>query len=132
MIVDSSAIIAVLDHEEGWESFYDIMASGIQPLRMSVATQLEATIVISRSKDSLHRRQLDDLIADFQVEILPVTLQQGEIARAAHLTFGKGSGHPAKLNFGDCFSYALAKHRDEPLLFKGDDFAQTDIVSALS
>ncbi len=98
---------------------------------MSVATLLEATIVVSRSKDARHRRQLDQLITDYGIEIVPVTLAQGALARAAHDAFGRGSGHPAKLNFGDCFAYALAKETGEPLLFKGNDFAQTDIDPAL-
>lgn len=100
-------------------------------LRMSVATLLEATIVVSRSKDALHRQQLDQLIADFSINIIPVSLGQGELAREAHRRFGKGSGHPARLNFGDCFTYALAKETGEPMLFKGEDFARTDVEAAL-
>jgi len=76
-------------------------------------------------------RRFDDLLREAQVAIEPVTETQARIARAAYRDFGKGSGHPAKLNFGDCFAYALAKVKDEALLFKGDDFSRTDIRSAL-
>ncbi len=72
------------------------------------------------------------LISDHAVEVIPFTPAQQALAADAHRTYGKGSGHAAKLNFGDCFSYALAKETGEPLLFKGDDFAQTDIACALN
>lgn len=132
MIVDSSAIIAILDREEGWQNFQLALTDSADALCMSVATLLEATIVVSRSKDALHRQQLDQLIADFSISIIPVSLNQGELAREAHRRFGKGSGHPARLNFGDCFAYALARETGEPLLFKGDDFARTDVKVALA
>ena len=132
MIIDSSAIIAILDQESGWQQFHAALADSKQSPAMSVATLLETTIVVSRSKDALHREQLDELLADFSITIIPVSLVQGDFARSAHGKYGKGSGHPAKLNFGDCFAYALAKEMGQPLLFKGNDFAQTDIQSALS
>ena len=131
MIVDSSAIIAILDQEEGWRDFQSALTESTETPSMSVATLLEATIVVSRSKNASHRRQLDQLIADFAIRIVPVSLEQGELAREAHRAYGKGSGHPARLNFGDCFTYALAKETGEPLLFKGDDFARTDVEAAL-
>lgn len=132
MIVDSSAIIAILDQEEGWHDFQLALTGSAEALCISVATLLEATIVVSRSKNALHRQQLDQLIADFSINIIPVSLSQGELARDAHRRFGKGSGHPARLNFGDCFAYALAIESGEPLLFKGDDFARTDVTAALA
>jgi ribonuclease VapC len=76
-------------------------------------------------------RRFDELIREAQIVIESVTEAQAEIARQAYRDFGRGSGHPAKLNFGDCFAYALAKEKAEPLLYKGDDFARTDIIAAL-
>jgi ribonuclease VapC len=70
------------------------------------------------------------LVVQTEIEVEPVTREQAEIARAAYRDFGKGSGHPAGLNFGDCFAYALAKSMGEPLLFKGDDFSRTDVAIA--
>jgi ribonuclease VapC len=73
---------------------------------------------------------LDEVIEEFQIRIEPVTVEQARIARQAYRDYGKGSGHPANLNFGDCFSYALARDKREPILFKGDDFGHTDLRSA--
>ena len=80
--------------------------------------------------DPVASRRFDELIEAAQIATEPVTEAQARLARQAYRDFGKASGHPAKLNFGDCFSYALAKSRGEPLLFKGQDFAQTDVKSA--
>lgn len=76
-------------------------------------------------------RRFDELVNAARISVAPVTETQARIARAAYADFGKGSGHPAGLDFGDCFAYALAKEADEPLLFKGSDFLHTDVVSAL-
>jgi ribonuclease VapC len=132
MIVDSSAIVAILDQEDDWKKFYTALMDRRHTNTMSVATLLEVTILVSRSKDALHRQQLDQLIRDFGIAIVPVSLEQGEIARKAHHKYGRGSGHKAKLNFGDCFAYALAKHTGQPLLYKGSDFSQADIEPALA
>jgi len=75
--------------------------------------------------------RFDEFFKEANISVEPVTLEQARLAREAYRDFGKGSGHPAKLNFGDCFAYALAKATGEPLLFKGDDFIHTDISSAL-
>ena len=83
--------------------------------------------MIDGSKDPVASRRFDELIEAAQIAIEPVTEAQARIARQAYRDFGKTSGHPAKLNFGDCFSYALAKAKGEPLLFKGDDFSRTDV-----
>src|SRR6266545_339918 len=99
--------------------------------QISAANWLEAAAVIDGSRDPVASRQFDDLIGVARILVAPVTEQQARIARAAYRDFGKGSGHPAGLNFGDCFAYALAKDTGEPLLFKGRDFARTDIVPAL-
>jgi ribonuclease VapC len=87
--------------------------------------------VIDGARDALSSRQFDDLLRRADVEIVPVTADQAKIARAAFRDFGRGSGHAAGLNYGDCFVYALAKDLDEPLLFKGDDFIHTDVEPAL-
>ncbi|RBP14249.1 ribonuclease VapC [Roseiarcus fermentans] len=100
------------------------------PKRMSAANDLEAAIVIDGSRSPIASRRLDEAIADAAIVIEPVTREQAEIARAAYRDFGKGSGHPAGLNFGDCFAYALAKAAREPLLFKGEDFSRTDVAAA--
>lgn len=100
--------------------------------RMSAATYLEAGIVADGGRDPVAMRVYDSLIALKQISIEPFTADQARIARQANRDFGRGSGHPARLNFGDCMSYALAKVRDEPLLYKGDDFGHTDIISALA
>ena len=86
-------------------------------------------LVIDASRDPIATRRFDDFIKAANISIEPVTATQAQIARGAYRDFGKGSGHPAKLNFGDCFAYALAKESGEPLLFKGGDFAYTDIAS---
>ena len=86
--------------------------------------------MIDGSRDPIAIRRFDDLVKEARIVIEPVTEVQARIAREAYRDFGKGSGHPAKLNFGDCFAYALAKTTGEPLLFKGDDFIQTDIIPA--
>jgi ribonuclease VapC len=91
---------------------------------------VEAGAVIDGSKDPIVSRRFDELIEEAEIAIEPVTEAQARIARQAYRDFGKTSGHHAKLNFGDCFSYALAKSRGEPLLFKGQDFSRTDVKSA--
>ena len=126
MIVDTSAIVAILYDEPDSALFVRAIADG-DPRLMSAASYLEAAILIDRSADPVFRARLDDLLATLEVEVVPVTTEQARIARQAHQQFGRGSSHPARLNFGDCFAYALAKERNEPLLFKGADFAQTDI-----
>jgi ribonuclease VapC len=91
---------------------------------------VESAIVIESRRGNAGGQALDQLIDKAKIAILPVSPEQAELARRAFLTYGKGR-HPAGLNFGDCFSYALAKSLSEPLLFKGDDFAQTDIEPCL-
>ncbi|MBM7786104.1 type II toxin-antitoxin system VapC family toxin [Tenggerimyces flavus] len=97
---------------------------------MSAANFLEAAIVIDRVGDPVLSRQLDALIDEASIEVEAVTKSQAHLARTAYRDFGKGSGHPAGLNFGDCFAYAWAKEAGEPLLFKGDDFVHTDVTPA--
>jgi ribonuclease VapC len=129
MIVDTSAIIAILrDEAEALACARAIDSAGIR--RISAANFVEAAIVIDGSRDPIASRRFDDLIKAAQLVIEPVSEAQARIAREAYRDFGKGSGHPAKLNFGDCFAYALAKDSGEPLLYKGDDFARTDVTTA--
>ena len=100
--------------------------------RFSAASFVEAAIVIDGSRDPVASRRFDDLVKEAQLVIEAVTDVQARIAREAYRDFGRGSGHPARLNFGDCFAYALARATGEPLLFKGDDFVHTDIAPALA
>jgi ribonuclease VapC len=127
MIVDTSAVIAILKEERDAARFLRAIAVSTEPKRMSAGNYLEAGIVVDANRNPLLSRRLDDLIVQTEIEVEAVTPQQAEIARAAYRDFGKGSGHPAGLNFGDCFAYALAKSTREPLLFKGDDFSHTDV-----
>jgi ribonuclease VapC len=126
MIVDTSALIAILRDEAEARVCAKAIAS-CSTCRVSAANFVEAALVIDGSRDPIASRRFDDLIKVAQIIIEPVTETQARIAWEAYRDFGKGSGHAAKLNFGDCFAYALAKVTGEPLLFKGDDFAQTDI-----
>jgi ribonuclease VapC len=130
MIVDSSALVAVALNEPDAASFATTLNRTAKPA-ISAANYLEASIVIDRSGNPLASRIFDELVREVGLTIEPVTAEQARIAREAYRDFGKGSGHPAGLNFGDCFAYALAKDRGEPLLFKGDDFSHTDVRSAL-
>src|SRR5205085_7179056 len=98
--------------------------------RISAVSYMEAGAVIDGSKDPVASRRFDELIEEARIAIEPVTEAQARIARQAYRDFGKTSGHPAKLNFGDCFSYALAKSSGEALLFKGADFRVTDVKPA--
>jgi ribonuclease VapC len=130
VIVDTSALIAILRDEPEAPAMAQAIEEATQR-QISAANWLEAAAVIDGSRDPVASRQFDDLIGVARILVAPVTEQQARIARAAYRDFGKGSGHPAGLNFGDCFAYALAKDTGEPLLFKGRDFARTDIVPAL-
>ena len=131
MIVDSSALLAILRSEPEARICAQVIERA-SSRRISAANFLETAIVIDGSRDPIASRRLDDLIREANFLIESVTKEQANIARAAYRDFGRGSGHPAKLNFGDCFAYALAKATGEPLLFKGHDFAHTDLISALS
>ncbi len=130
MIVDSSAVVAILHGESDSQLYSDAIDRSTHH-RMSAGTLLEAAIVIDRFRDPILSREFDELMREAAITIEPVTEAQARIAREAYRDFGKGSGHAAGLNFGDCFAYALSKVTGEPLLFKGDDFTKTDIVSAL-
>ena len=126
MIVDTSALVAILRLEDDG-GLYEQAIERSPVNRISAGTYLEASIVIDRARDPLVSRRLDEFLAEGGFVIEPVTVSQARIARDAYRDFGRGSGHPAGLNFGDCFAYALARELNEPLLFKGDDFRHTDI-----
>jgi ribonuclease VapC len=129
MILDTSAIVAILQDEPEAESFARAIEEN-RPVRLSAANWLEAAVVVDGNRSPALSRRFDALLREAAVEIEPVTARQAELAREAYRAFGRGSGHPAHLNFGDCFAYALAMERDEALLFKGNDFASTDVRRA--
>jgi len=127
MIVDTSALIAILRDEPEARAFAIAIADADRR-RVSAANYLEAAIVIDGSRDPIASRRFDDLLREGGIAIEPVTEEQAKVAREAYRDFGRGSGHAARLNFGDCFAYALAKTTGEPLLFKGDDFLHAGIA----
>jgi ribonuclease VapC len=131
MILDTSVLIAILMNEPEAQRFSALIAED-PDCRISAANYLEAAIVTDGVRNPVLSRRLDEIIRDAEISIEPVTESQARIAREAYRDFGKGSGHPAQLNFGDCFAYALARDQREPLLFKGSDFSETDLTSALN
>ena len=128
MIVDTSAVVAVLNDEPDASRFKAVLAAA-PVCRMSVVNALEATIVVESRGGATAGAELERVMSLAQIEEVPVTVEQLASARYAWRRFGKGN-HPAGLNFGDCFAYALSDVTREPLLFKGDDFAQTDVRTA--
>jgi ribonuclease VapC len=126
VIVDTSVLVAILRGEPDAASYLEVMRA-TTPRRISAGTYLELGVVIDGQGDPIASRRLDHLLVRLSIVIEPVTEGQARIARDAYRDFGKGSGHPAGLNFGDCFAYALAREMGEPLLYKGDDFRHTDI-----
>jgi ribonuclease VapC len=122
MIVDSSAIVAMLREEPEVNAMIETLVDAGKSA-VSAANYLEAAIVIDGERNAVASGKLDGLLLKLGIDIEPVTEAQARIARQAYRDFGKGSGHSANLNFGDCFAYALATERGEPLLYKGDDFA---------
>ena len=128
MIIDTSAIIAIL-RDEPEATFCARAIADASSRLVSAVSYVEAAVVIDASGDPIASRRVDQFFKLAQISIEPVTETDARIAREAYRDFGKGSGHPAKLNFGDCFAYALARSRREPLLFKGNDFAHTDVTA---
>lgn len=128
MIIDTSALVAVLYREPEAENFARIIHDA-DICRISVANHVELAMVIESQLGPEGMQQAEAFFRRAGIEIEPVTLEHGELARQAFLDFGKGR-HRAGLYFGDCFAYALAKASGEPLLFKGNDFALTDIEAA--
>ena len=130
MILDSSAVIAILRRERDAGDFVEAI-EGASVLRISAANYLETAIVIDAEKDPIASRRVDELLLRADVEIAAVTEEQARIAREAYRNFGRGSGHPAKLNYGDCFAYALASTSAEPLLCKGSEFRKAGVKLAM-
>jgi ribonuclease VapC len=126
MILDASVLVAMMRAEPEAGSYARIIAMS-PVVRLSAATYLELGIVIDGMRDAAMSELVDRLLDDLGVVIEPVTASQARLGRDAYPRFGKGSGHPARLNFGDCFAYALAREMGEPLLYRGKDFAHTDI-----
>ena len=126
MIVDTSAIVAILQDEPEAAAFTRLITNS-PVVRISAATYVELGVVIDGSRDPVLSGALDRVLEESRVVIEAFTASQAQTARIAYQKFGKGSGHPARLNMGDCFAYALARALGEPLLFKGEDFRLTDI-----
>ncbi|MCR4283308.1 MAG: type II toxin-antitoxin system VapC family toxin [Bauldia sp.] len=131
MIVDSSVIVSIIRKEPGADAFAALIDRAETP-RLSAAGYLEIAIVVDSRRNPKVSRELDEFLRSSGIGIEPVTERQARIAREAYRDYGKGSGHAAGLNFGDCFAYALARDMNEPLLFKGDDFRHTDVKPAIA
>ena len=131
MIIDTSVLIAILRRETGFENYLRFISNASDQFLISSATALEAHIVVQRFKLEGLEENLIQLLDDLGLQIVDFSAAQLAIAIEAHRNFGRGSGHKAQLNFGDCFAYALAKDRGKPLLFKGNDFTHTDVTRAL-
>lgn len=130
IVLDSSALVAILSDEDDAPQLTRALA---RSARCSIATPtvVEASIVLLARFGAIGRERLAALLASAGARSVAFDDRLAEIAITAHLRYGRGSGHPARLNFGDCFSYALARSLDVPLLYKGDDFVHTDIRSAI-
>lgn len=134
MIVDASAVVAILQREPSAQALEDAVANALdagEPVAWSAGTFVEASIVADGPRDPVRSARFDAIVDAMSAEIVPVTAAHAALARQAYRDFGGGSGHRARLNFGDCLSYALAKERGEPLLYDGDDFVHTDVRSAI-
>lgn len=129
MIVDASAVLAILLDEPEAPGFAAAIAAADQS-SISPVNYLEAAIVIDRARDPVVSRRFDQFIETAGISIAAIDDTQARIARAAYRDFGRGSAHPARLNLGDCFAYALSRSLGEPLLYKGNDFLHTDVTPA--
>ena len=128
MIIDSSAVVAILNREPD-AKYYEVAIASAPTCRMSIANALEASIIVEGRGGTAAGHELDAFLDTARITLTPVTAEHFEAARTAWRRFGKGN-HRAGWNFGDCFAYALAKTTGEPLLFKGGDFVHTDIEPA--
>lgn len=129
MVIDTSAIIAILRAEPEAPRLAARIERAVAR-RISAASYVEIGAVMDGSHDPIVSRRMDELLDAIGAIVEPVSVEQAKVARSAYRDFGRGSGHAASLNYGDCFSYALAKVLNEPLLFKGDDFSKTDVQVA--
>lgn len=130
MILDTSGLLAILLAEPEAPIFAQAIEDN-RIVRLSVASYLETAAYVDRKGGAVSRALLDTFLEEFSIRLEPVTVEQARLAREAYRAFGKGM-HPASLNFGDCFTYALAKSTREPVLFKGNGFSQTDLVPAVA
>jgi ribonuclease VapC len=129
MIVDTSAIIAIVLEDPEKDMFVDAIIVADR-VTMSAGTWLELEAVVTRRNAPGLASAIAHLLTALEIEIVGVSIAQAELGRSAYRRYGRGTGHPAALNFGDCFAYALAIDTRRPLLFKGDDFARTDVAPA--
>jgi len=129
MIVDASALLAILLEEADADVFNRAISNELEDLFISPINFLEAAVRADKEGESTGHA-LDEIIRISGIKVAQVSMHQARLARHAYQRFGKGN-HAARLNLGDCFAYALSKARNEPLLFKGDDFRQTDVEAAL-
>lgn len=129
MIVDTSAIVAVVLDEANSEPLAEILVDA-PASKMSAATAVEVNAVLTRRLRPQDQRRVERLLDAWQIELVPFDAEQAAVASRAYRDFGRGSGHPAALNLGDCYSYALADVTGEPLLYVGDDFVHTDVTAA--
>ncbi len=130
MVIDTSALIAILEDEAEAAQISQVIAQTEERL-LSAASMLETSIVIENRRGETGKHDFERLLQKAVIKIVAVTEEQAEAARQAYRDYGKGRGHPAQLNFGDCFAYALAKVLKQPLLFKGNDFSKTDITCCI-
>lgn len=126
MIIDPSALVAVLLREPEARAYARVIRAA-PARRLSAASYVELSAVVDGRRDAVLSSALDELLIAWRIEVVALSAHQARLAREAYQRFGRGSGHPARLNMGDCFSYALARDLGEPLLFKGSAFALTDI-----
>jgi ribonuclease VapC len=126
VIIDPSVLVAVILREPDARAFARAIRAA-PARRLSAPGYVELAAVVDGRRDPVLSGAIDELLGAWRIEVVPFTVHQAQIAREAYQRFGRGSGHPARLNMGDCFSYALARDLGEPLLFKGSDFALTDI-----
>lgn len=131
MIVDASVILAIMLEEEDGDAMENVLLKAKDgPHLMSPINYLETAVRLDRLPDSRKGAELDSLLSGFGISVVSIDGEQALLAREAYKTYGKGN-HPARLNLGDCFAYALSKARREPLLFKGEDFRMTDVEAAI-
>lgn len=129
MVVDTSALLAILQGEPESDTFQRAISAASERC-ISAVSVLETGLVFTRRRGERGMREMEDFIDAAGLTIVPLDARQAALGTAAFLRFGKGC-HPAALNFGDCAAYALARSRDQPLLFKGEDFGRTDVVAAI-
>lgn len=128
MIVDSSALVAIVRDEPDAPRYAAALVTARRKA-ISAVNYVEAAVVVDSARDPVASRRFDELITVAGIDVVAITEEHAVLARQAYRDFGRGSGSPARLNFGDCFAYALAAHSREPLLFKGEDFTHTDLVA---